>query len=489
MKKIIMTCAILSVVIFSTGWSNPRPEVEVSTINIYPPQIGLDCMAYTDLSGMEFVTSHGMATVDSGIFAPPYGTLILDSSNTSGFAFSQEGDFVQIPAYWQDYSWGNSGRGTDAIMGHILWIAPYYASYLSFGFYPTLDFTTLHQGFTQIIINEINAHGDWGSGSNYIELYNKGNSEISLAGWKIICDAIYELPYNAIIRSHKFYIIDGETFPPDFHMDSSHDNIYLVNAVNQIVDQVGWSSDHGLDMSFMRYPDGNADSSYDMHDFWGYDDATSTSFSDGFPSRRAFNRYENPGLKIIGIDADTSGGLVNLYWTNPIWLTTYDATTVRKSITEFPPTQYDGDLIYEGTDQEFIGDTAIAGQVTYYSVFARTGCGQYSTPDSESQISVYMPSTGIDDSPALPDKTGYLTSYPNPFNATTLLTYKLAQSGPVEISIFNLIGQKVAALSQGQQNAGEHSLVWNAASCPSGVYFARLEAGGRSDTKKLVLLK
>ena len=484
MKKIILLCAFLVIIIFSSGWGNPRPEVEISTININPPQIGLDCMADADLSGMELITSHGMATVDSGIIAPEYGIFILDSSNTSGFSFSEEGDSLQIPEYWQDYSWGICGTGSDAILGCQLAVKPYWPIYQRYAL--TYEFATLNQGFTQVIINEVSGHCDWRPNSNFIELYNKGNIEVSLAGWKIICDTIVNLPGNAQIKPHGFFVIDEDKFPAAFHMAFGSDNLYLVNANNGIVDQVGWSSDHGLDYSFMRYPDGHADSSYDMHDFWGYNDATSTSFDDGFPTRRAANRYENPGLKIIGIDADTSGGLVNLYWTNPIWLSVYEATTVRKSTEGFPPTQYDGDLIYEGNGQEFLGDTAAPGQTTYYSIFA---CGEYSIPDSESQISVYMPLSGINENPALPDKVGYLTSYPNPFNVSTVLSYRLLQPYNVNIDIYNLIGQKVTTLSGGMQESGAHTMVWDASSFPSGVYFARLDAGGRSVTTKLMLMK
>jgi hypothetical protein len=59
----------------------------------------------------------------------------------------------------------------------------------------------------------------------------------------------------------------------------------------------------------------------------------------------------------------------------------------------------------------------------------------------------------------------------------------------IKLSIYNIQGQLISGLFQGNREAGEHSVAWNASGYPSGVYFARLEAGGSSRTAKMVLLK
>jgi hypothetical protein len=136
-----------------------------------------------------------------------------------------------------------------------------------------------------------------------------------------------------------------------------------------------------------------------------------------------------------------------------------------------------------------LGDAVTPGTTTYYSIFARTGCGEYSVPDSESQISVFMPVSGIDDNPKLPDKIGLFTSYPNPFNASTVLSYNLPEAGNVEISIYNLVGQRAAILCDNRQDAGRHRIIWDGGSCPSGIYFAKLRTGNKQSTIKLILIK
>ena len=96
---------------------------------------------------------------------------------------------------------------------------------------------------------------------------------------------------------------------------------------------------------------------------------------------------------------------------------------------------------------------------------------------------------GVIEDIELPHRISYLKSYPNPFNATTTLQYNLLQSSGITIEIYNIVGQRVATLFKGIQQAGAHSIIWDASAFPSGVYFARLEVGKGSEGMKMVLLK
>ena len=85
-------------------------------------------------------------------------------------------------------------------------------------------------------------------------------------------------------------------------------------------------------------------------------------------------------------------------------------------------------------------------------------------------------------------------NYPNPFNPSTTLRFSLPQAGEAELSIYNLLGQRVATLMHGVQEAGPHTLTWNGRDeqgreLASGVYLYRLQAGAQVEARKLLLLR
>ena len=93
-----------------------------------------------------------------------------------------------------------------------------------------------------------------------------------------------------------------------------------------------------------------------------------------------------------------------------------------------------------------------------------------------------------------PKQFRLLNNYPNPFNPSTTLSFDIVRPGSISLRIYNLLGQEVALLLDGYQQAGHHKVVWNALDARgvqvgSGVYFARLQEGSLVDVKKLVLVR
>lgn len=80
-------------------------------------------------------------------------------------------------------------------------------------------------------------------------------------------------------------------------------------------------------------------------------------------------------------------------------------------------------------------------------------------------------------------------NYPNPFNPSTKIRFALPERANVNLSIYNLLGEKVTELVNGELDAGYHETQWNASRFASGVYFYTLQAGKFFETKKLILLK
>ena len=80
-------------------------------------------------------------------------------------------------------------------------------------------------------------------------------------------------------------------------------------------------------------------------------------------------------------------------------------------------------------------------------------------------------------------------NYPNPFNPTTVISWQLAVGNKVDLSIYNILGQKVATLVSGKKAAGFHQVEFNAQNLSSGIYLYRINADTWSDVKKMILLK
>ena len=80
-------------------------------------------------------------------------------------------------------------------------------------------------------------------------------------------------------------------------------------------------------------------------------------------------------------------------------------------------------------------------------------------------------------------------NYPNPFNPSTRISYSLNKTSPVELSIFNSIGEKVSTLVSRIQTAGKYEINWNAKSLTSGIYFCKIRAGSSQQSLKMILLQ
>jgi hypothetical protein len=91
-------------------------------------------------------------------------------------------------------------------------------------------------------------------------------------------------------------------------------------------------------------------------------------------------------------------------------------------------------------------------------------------------------------SPQIPRIVLY-QNYPNPFNPLTIISYELPNTNHTELSIYNVLGQKVATLVSENQKAGHYYVQWDASAFPSGLYFYRLQTDYFLKTKKLLLLK
>lgn len=89
----------------------------------------------------------------------------------------------------------------------------------------------------------------------------------------------------------------------------------------------------------------------------------------------------------------------------------------------------------------------------------------------------------------LPNGYALEQNYPNPFNPTTSIAFSLPQSAQVNLTVYDVLGRRVATLVNGQLAAGQHQVQFEASSLPSGMYLYRLSTPAGSMTQKMMLLK
>jgi len=113
-------------------------------------------------------------------------------------------------------------------------------------------------------------------------------------------------------------------------------------------------------------------------------------------------------------------------------------------------------------------------------IYAATDSGIYRTDG---------PITGVAGRVPTPSDFSLEQNFPNPFNPSTVISYKLSAVSDVSLKVYDVIGREVRTLVNARQNPGIHSVKFDARKLPSGVYFYRLQAGEFTSTKKMVLAK
>lgn len=112
-------------------------------------------------------------------------------------------------------------------------------------------------------------------------------------------------------------------------------------------------------------------------------------------------------------------------------------------------------------------------------------------PDSTGEMDFFLsPLVGIDDKELqVPEQLELMQNYPNPFNASTSIQFGLPSDGHVSIDVLKLDGGHIASMINENMPVGLHTVIWEAADTPSGVYFYKLQFGDKNISRKMILLK
>lgn len=136
------------------------------------------------------------------------------------------------------------------------------------------------------------------------------------------------------------------------------------------------------------------------------------------------------------------------------------------------------------------------GEIYYVAIKAYDDMGNISTMSNVDSGEAFINiSTGIDDDEnQLPTSFNLAQNYPNPFNPSTSIQFSLPSRSNIELSVYNIYGQKVKTLARGSFEAGEHQVEWNGTAdngraVSTGVYVYKINSNEFNQSKKMVLMK
>jgi hypothetical protein len=490
----IVLVALTSMVPAVDAWANPLPEVMITEFSTDPAWIELGGWGSRYIGGAVIYTASDSIVVNEGVVIPWDEILILDETNTSGVCLDPVGDLVVAgdSGMSQWFGYGSLGEDTAPpirMSSGLAYIAPWYENYgFSIPREPSRgqrgEYLLIDRGNTEVVIGEVNFNSTWPNG-DFVELYNLGDTKLDISNWSIVGNHDYTIPEGTIIRAHDHFALRESDYPEFFSDLGQPDNIYLLNGDNVLVDQVGWSAGHSENVSFMRYPDGDA------HIFNGFDDNSSRDLEEGFPTCREFNRHDSPGLLVIGCEAKEVSAEVQILWTSPVWEGDYETSALVRKTDGFSANPDDGVTLYEGTEESFLDSEVLPGETYFYTVFAYDDVGNYSPPQDCSRDSITLSPGSVPGTEAsgFPDRFALRQNSPNPFNSRTVIGFELPFPGHVRLEVYNLLGEKVATLIDGRKNPGYGSVVWDASALSSGIYLCSLTAGDLHRTGKMLLLR
>jgi len=100
----------------------------------------------------------------------------------------------------------------------------------------------------------------------------------------------------------------------------------------------------------------------------------------------------------------------------------------------------------------------------------------------------YSPVIEVEVNPGF-KKYDLFQNYPNPFNSSTMIKYQIPQEGRVRINLYNILGEKILTLFEGEREKGIYSFAFSSNELPSGNYFYSLESNSSRLVKKLTIIK
>jgi len=211
---------------------------------------------------------------------------------------------------------------------------------------------------------------------------------------------------------------------------------------------------------------------------WGSGFTANNGFQANFSIVRISADVPVP-VELTSFVATSSGSNVLLQWQTATETNNYGFEVQRRSV---------------DSDYEALGFVAGSGTTTeprnYFFTDSKIPNGQYFYRLKQMDYNgTFSFSDEIATEVNAPAEYALEQNYPNPFNPSTNINFSLAEAGVVKLSVYNLLGQKVAVILDEFRDEGSHSVTFDAYELPSGAYFYTIETSQFKQTKKMLLAK
>ncbi|RJP74387.1 MAG: T9SS C-terminal target domain-containing protein [Candidatus Zixiibacteriota bacterium] len=169
----------------------------------------------------------------------------------------------------------------------------------------------------------------------------------------------------------------------------------------------------------------------------------------------------------------------------PLTLTIFAGANITRSRNQnVPSTAAPGTYLYEGRLGTYPNFIIAADNFTYTKLTTGDGAAVADWANWGESFDAWLA-----EPEAVPVDYVLAPAHPNPFNPVTALGFRLPATGYVSVRVYDTAGREIRTLVEGWREAGSHEVTFDASGLPSGIYFARLSAGGKTQVQKLILLK
>ncbi|MFZ1518370.1 MAG: T9SS type A sorting domain-containing protein [Ignavibacteriaceae bacterium] len=192
-------------------------------------------------------------------------------------------------------------------------------------------------------------------------------------------------------------------------------------------------------------------------------------------------------VELVSFSASSNGNNVNLNWSTATEINNSGFSIERKQVFNHQSSVSNEEWTMlsfingHGTTTEtqsysFTDDNLVSGKYLYrLKQIDFDGTFEYS---NEVEVIINVP-----------EKFELLQNYPNPFNPSTKIKYQIADSNPVSLKIYDVLGNEVVSLVNEVQSSGNYEVTFDASMLSSGTYFYKLQSGSLVETKKMILIK